>query len=86
MNRHLGAVLPAPRVLGMDEKKLRGRMRGIVTDIGLKKVFTITEDDGDALYSYLEQMPDLDNKGAPLPDDLGMGWVYLTMSDFRRAR
>lgn len=29
---------------------------------------------------------DLDNKGDPLPDDLGMGWVYLTVGDFRRAR
>jgi len=29
---------------------------------------------------------DLDNKGEPLPDDQGMGWVYLTVGDFRRAR
>lgn len=29
---------------------------------------------------------DLDNKGSPLPDDQGMGWVYLTIADFRRAR
>lgn len=29
---------------------------------------------------------DLDNKGDPLPDDQGMGWVYLTVGDFRRAR
>lgn len=29
---------------------------------------------------------DLDNKGNPLPDDEGMGRVYLTVGDFRRAR
>jgi hypothetical protein len=29
---------------------------------------------------------DLDNHGAPLPDDQGMGWVYLTIGEFRRAR
>lgn len=29
---------------------------------------------------------DLDNHGEPLPDDQGMGWVYLTIGDFRRAR
>jgi len=29
---------------------------------------------------------DLDNLGRPLPDDLGMGWVYLTVGNFRRAR
>ena len=29
---------------------------------------------------------DLDNKGNPLPDDHGMGWVYLSVGHFRRAR
>lgn len=29
---------------------------------------------------------DLDNAGSPLPDEQGMGWVYLTVGDFRRAR
>lgn len=29
---------------------------------------------------------DLDNNGDPLPDEQGMGWVYLTVGDFRRAR
>ena len=29
---------------------------------------------------------DLDNNGNPLPDEQGMGWVYLTVGDFRRAK
>lgn len=29
---------------------------------------------------------DLDNNGDPLPNELGMGWVYLTVGDFRAAR
>jgi len=29
---------------------------------------------------------DRDNNGKPLPDEMGMGWVYLTVGDFRRAR
>lgn len=29
---------------------------------------------------------DLDDKGNPLPDEQGMGWVYLNVGDFRRAR
>lgn len=37
--------------------------------------------------TYLDQARfDLDNNGDPLPDDHGMGWVYLTVGDFRRAR
>ncbi len=28
----------------------------------------------------------LDNLGKPLPDDQGVGWIYLTQADFRRAR
>lgn len=35
---------------------------------------------------YLNEMPDLDNKGNPLPDDQGMGWVYLCVGQFRAAR
>lgn len=36
---------------------------------------------------YLIGMPvDLDQKGRPLPDDAGVGWAYLTVGDFRRAR
>ena len=29
---------------------------------------------------------DQDNKGNPLPDDQGVGWIYLTHGDFRKAR
>lgn len=29
---------------------------------------------------------DLNNNGDPLPDDHGMGWVYLTIGNFREAR
>lgn len=37
--------------------------------------------------SYLDLAAfDLDNSGNPLPDDQGMGWTYLTVGDFRRAR
>lgn len=35
---------------------------------------------------YMEGGMDLDNHGAPLPDDQGVGWVYLTYADFRAAR
>lgn len=34
---------------------------------------------------YLTNGLDLDNKGNPLPDESGVGWVYLTIADFRRA-
>lgn len=29
---------------------------------------------------------DTDNNGKPLPDDQGVGWVYLTYRNFRAAR
>lgn len=29
---------------------------------------------------------DLNHKNEPLPDEQGMGWVYLTIGDFRLAR
>lgn len=35
---------------------------------------------------YMQDGGDLDHKGNPLPDDQGVGWVYLTIGDFRRAR
>lgn len=35
---------------------------------------------------YIEGGMELDNKGRPLPDDQGLGWIYLTYADFRRAR
>ncbi|MEO9297608.1 hypothetical protein [Devosia alba] len=35
---------------------------------------------------YMKDGGDLDNKGNPLPDSDGVGWVYLTQGDFRRAR
>jgi hypothetical protein len=36
---------------------------------------------------YLDHMPvDVDNNGVPGPDSEGVGWVYLTCGDFRRAR
>jgi hypothetical protein len=36
---------------------------------------------------YLDTVAsDIDNKGKPLPDDQAMGWVYLTVGRFRRAR
>lgn len=35
--------------------------------------------------SYMLGGGDLDHLGCPLPDDQGVGWVYLTMGDFRRA-
>lgn len=41
-----------------------------------------------ALRPFAEYMAgglDLDNTGAPVPDELGVGWVYLTHADFRRA-
>lgn len=37
--------------------------------------------------AYLDQAAfDLDNNGNPLPDERGMGWVYLTVGHFRAAR
>lgn len=36
--------------------------------------------------SYMNDGGDLDAHGNPLPDENGVGWVYLTMGDFRRAR
>ena len=36
---------------------------------------------------YLQANPlDLNHKGQPLPDSEGVGWIYLTIGDFRRAR
>lgn len=36
---------------------------------------------------YLDEVKiDLNSKGEPLPDDQGVGWIYLTVGDFRRAR
>ena len=43
----------------------------------------------EALKPFAEYMGDhfdKDNHGKPLPDDLGVGWIYLTHADFRRAR
>lgn len=42
----------------------------------------------EALTPFAEYMGDMDrdNLGNPLPDDAGVGWVYLTQGDFRRAR
>lgn len=43
----------------------------------------------EALKPFAEYMGDhfdKDNHGNPLPDDLGVGWIYLTHADFRRAR
>jgi hypothetical protein len=34
---------------------------------------------------YMEGGMDRDNKGEPLPDGQGVGWVYLTHGDFRAA-
>lgn len=36
--------------------------------------------------SYMDGGHDLNHRGEPLPDDQGVGWVYLTVGDFRRAR
>lgn len=30
--------------------------------------------------------PDTDDRGVPLPDDTGVGWIYLNVGDFRRAQ
>lgn len=35
---------------------------------------------------YMGETGDLNHKGQPLPDSEGVGWVYLTQGDFRRAR
>lgn len=35
---------------------------------------------------YIADGGDRNYKGEPLPDTEGMGWVYLTIGDFRRAR
>lgn len=35
---------------------------------------------------YIADGGDHDDKGEPLPDTQGVGWVYLTFGDFRRAR
>jgi hypothetical protein len=43
----------------------------------------------EALKPFAEYMSvgmDLDNHGNPIPDTEGVGWVYLTHGDFRRAR
>lgn len=34
---------------------------------------------------YMKDGMDRDFDGNPLPDDSGVGWVYLTIGDFRRA-
>lgn len=34
---------------------------------------------------YGPHYPDTDYNGAPLPDEDGVGWIYLTVGDFRRA-
>lgn len=41
-----------------------------------------------ALKPFAEYMGDMDrdNLGNPLPDDAGVGWVYLKQADFRAAR
>lgn len=35
---------------------------------------------------YFDGGMDFDNAGEPLPDDQGVGWIYLKYADFRRAR
>lgn len=35
---------------------------------------------------YGPHYPDTDNRGVPLPDEDGVGWIYLNVGDFRRAR
>lgn len=36
---------------------------------------------------HIDEMKfDLDNNGNPLPDEQAVGWVYVTIGDFRRAR
>ena len=42
----------------------------------------------EALRPFAEYMGDMDKDslGNPLPDGEGVGWVYLTQGDFRRAR
>ncbi|MGB0903087.1 hypothetical protein [Halocynthiibacter sp.] len=42
----------------------------------------------EALKPFAEYMEGMgrDNKGKQLPDDQGVGWVYLTHGDFRNAR
>ena len=37
--------------------------------------------------AYLNEVKfDLDNNGNESPDEQGVGWIYLTNGDFRRAR
>lgn len=36
---------------------------------------------------HIDEMKfDIDNRGNELPDDQAVGWVYVTIGDFRRAR
>lgn len=35
---------------------------------------------------YMEDGMDLDNNGLPLPDEQGVGWIYLNHGRFRSAR
>lgn len=35
---------------------------------------------------YMQNGMGLNHKGEPLPDNEGVGWVYLTVGDFRRAK
>jgi aconitase B len=56
----------------------------------LKRRADIAEQMAEALRpfaDYLDEVKiDLNSKGEPLPDDQGVGWIYLTVGDFRRAR
>lgn len=40
----------------------------------------------DPFAIYMHDGLDNDNNGNPMPDEQGVGWVYLTFGDFRRAR
>ena len=39
-----------------------------------------------AYMTYESRRTDLDHKGNQLPDDLGVGWIYMTHGDFRRIK
>lgn len=77
-------------------EKLRGEIERLKTELVLSKpVYSRRQTEArvkaleEALKPFADYMGDhfdKDNHGKPLPDDLGVGWIYLTHADFRRAR
>lgn len=57
LDRYRDKIERAPRVLGIDEKHLGRRKRGIIVDIGQRRLLAVTDDDLEAFREYLRLMP-----------------------------